>query len=141
MRWTGKALALVVTVGLAACGGGDRTGGAAGGQGGTITAGMRTDFQPINPITAGDQYTFELINYGLFTPLIQYDDKLGVIPHLAESWTLTDTAVTFVLRKDVKWHDGRPVTAEDVKFTFDKIGRASCRERRRNAGASARWIQ
>jgi peptide/nickel transport system substrate-binding protein len=119
MRWTGKALALIVVAGVTACGGGDRTGGASGGQGGTITAGMRTDFQPINPITAGDQYTVELINYGLFTPLIQYDDKLGVIPHLAESWTLTDTAVTFVLRKDVKWHDGRPVTAEDVKFTFD----------------------
>jgi peptide/nickel transport system substrate-binding protein len=119
MRWTGKALALIVLAAVTACGGGDRTGGASGGQGGTITAGMRTDFQPINPITAGDQYTVELINYGLFTPLIQYDDKLGVIPHLAESWTLTDTAVTFVLRKDVKWHDGRPVTAEDVKFTFD----------------------
>ncbi|HEU4453132.1 MAG TPA: ABC transporter substrate-binding protein, partial [Longimicrobium sp.] len=34
-------------------------------------------------------------------------------------WELTDSSVTFFLRKDVKWHDGRPVTAEDVKFTFD----------------------
>lgn len=100
----------------AACGGGD---GASVGRRGTVTVGMNNDFQPINPIAAGDQYTIELINYALFTPLIQYDEKLGIRPHLAESWALTDTAVTFRLRRDVRWHDGRPVTAEDVKFTFD----------------------
>src|SRR5688500_8320304 len=55
----------------------------------------------------------------LFTPLIQYDEKLQPIPWLAERWELTDTAVTFHLRRDVRWHDGQPVTAEDVKFTFD----------------------
>ncbi|MGQ0562003.1 MAG: ABC transporter substrate-binding protein [Gemmatimonadota bacterium] len=113
-----KTAALAVAIGLVACGG-DR-GGGGGDGGGTVTTGMRTDFQPINPITAGDQYTIELINYALFTPLIQYDDKLDVRPHLAESWTLADTAVTFKLRRDVKWHDGRPVSAQDVKFTFDR---------------------
>src|SRR5688572_19009593 len=114
-----RIVALFTLACLAACGGDSGGGSQSGGTGGMATVGMRADFQPINPITAGDQYTVELINYALFTPLIQYDEKLGVIPHLAESWTLSDTAVTFVLRKDVKWHDGRPVTAEDVKFTFD----------------------
>ena len=104
---------------LVACGGDGRERATAGGQGGTVTTGMRTDFQPINPITAGDQYTVELINYALYTPLIQYDEKLGVRPHLAERWDMTDTSVVFMLRRDVKWHDGRPVTADDVKFTFD----------------------
>lgn len=111
---------LVIGALTLACGGGDggkNAGG--GGDGGTVTVGMRTDFQPINPITAGDQYTIELINYGLFTPLVQYDENLKVTPYLAESWDMTDTAVTFHLRHDVKWHDGQPVTAEDVKFTFD----------------------
>ena len=120
MRWRGYTVAFSLAILLAACGGGDRGGSAtAGGSGGTITAGMRTDFQPINPITAGDQYTVELINYVLFTPLIQYDEKLGVTPYLAERWDMTDTSVTFMLRHDVKWHDGQAVTAEDVKFTFD----------------------
>ncbi len=106
--------AITVALLAAACGG---DGGAAGG--GTISVGMPSDFQPINSITAGDQYTIELINYALFTPLIQYDDKLGVRPYLAERWEMTPNDITFHLRRDVKWHDGQPVTAEDVKFTFD----------------------
>ena len=119
MRWSVKAAA-VVLIALSGCGGDSGNGGGgAGGEGGTITVGMRNDFQPINPITAGDQYTVELINYALFTPLLQYNEKLEPIPHLAERWEMTDTSVTFMLRRDVKWHDGRPVTAEDVKFTFD----------------------
>jgi hypothetical protein len=66
MRWSGKTVAAIL-VALAACGG-DRGGNgeAAGGKGGTVTVGMRNDFQPINPITAGDQYTIELINYALY---------------------------------------------------------------------------
>ena len=113
----GRAL-LACAVVLAGCGG---DGGSGGGRtdGGSVTVGMRADFQPINPVTAGDQYTIELINYALFTPLVQYDKDLGVRPYLAESWDLTENDVTFRLRRDVKWHDGRPVTAEDVKFTFD----------------------
>lgn len=108
-----RGLILGVAVLAAACGG------SSAGRSENVTVGMKTDFQPINPITAGDQYTVELINYGLFTPLIQYDDALRPTPYLAESWDMSDTAVTFHLRHDVKWHDGQPVTAEDVKFTFD----------------------
>lgn len=105
---------------VTACGGSDSgNAGGGGGEGGTVTVGMRADFQPINAVTAGDQYTVELINYALFTPLVQYDEKLGVRPYLAEKWTMTANDITFNLRRDVKWHDGKPVTAEDVKFTFD----------------------
>jgi peptide/nickel transport system substrate-binding protein len=113
-----RIVAFSALVCLAACGG-DRSDTQRGGTGGTVTVGMRADFQPINSITAGDQYTIELINYALFTPLIQYDEKLGVRPHLAEKWDMTANDITFTLRRDVKWHDGQPVTAEDVKFTFD----------------------
>ncbi|HEY0673832.1 MAG TPA: ABC transporter substrate-binding protein [Longimicrobiales bacterium] len=111
--------ALLVCVLWVACGGDNGGGSQGGGEGGTVTVGMRADFQPINSITAGDQYTIELINYALFTPLIQYDEKLGVRPYLAERWDMTANDITFTLRRDVKWHDGRPVTAQDVKFTFD----------------------
>src|SRR5271154_4834540 len=41
-------------------------------------------------------------------------------PELAESWNLTDTSVTFKLRKNAKFHDGTPVTAQDVKWSFDR---------------------
>lgn len=113
-----KAAALLLCAVPLACGGGDASGGA--GAGGTVVAGIRTDFSGFNPITNTSQYTDEVIKYALFTPLIQYDENLDVRPYLAESWEMEgDTAVTFHLRDDVKWTDGQPVTAEDVKFTFD----------------------
>ena len=46
-----------------------------------------------------------------------------VEPALAESWTLSQDGLTwiFLLRQDVKWHDGEPFTARDVEFTFNRI--------------------
>ena len=43
-------------------------------------------------------------------------------PELAESWTIAPDgmSVTFKLRKDAKFHDGTPVTAKDVKWSFDR---------------------
>jgi peptide/nickel transport system substrate-binding protein len=50
-------------------------------------------------------------------------DSLEVEPALAVSWSANPDATvwTFKLRQGVKWHDGQPFTAEDVKFTFDLI--------------------
>lgn len=109
----------LLTLAIAACGGGDGgTGSAAGG--GTVVAALRSDFSGFNSITNSAQYTTEVMNYALFTPLVQYDADLNVRPYLAESWEMhDDTAVTFRLRDDVRWHDGTPVTAADVEFTFD----------------------
>jgi peptide/nickel transport system substrate-binding protein len=47
-------------------------------------------------------------------------------PHLVEKWTASEDlkSWTFVLRKDVKWHDGQPFTSKDVKFTFDMVREA-----------------
>ena len=59
----------------------------------------------------------------VFTPLV-WQAPLGTFhPAIAESWTVTEdaTAYTFVLRQDVTFHDGTPVNAEAVKFTFDRI--------------------
>lgn len=116
MRMRMRVYAAVLLLFITACGGGER----GGASGETIVVGLRADLGGINPVTNSDQYTGEIINFALFTPLIQYDANLNVQPHLAESWELLgDTGVVFKLRRDVKWTDGRPVTAEDVKFTFD----------------------
>ncbi|HJV55946.1 MAG TPA: ABC transporter substrate-binding protein [Methylomirabilota bacterium] len=50
-------------------------------------------------------------------------------PSLAESWTQSKDGLTyeFVLRKNVKFHNGDPVTAEDVKFTFDRYKGAAAK--------------
>ncbi|HEX5871537.1 MAG TPA: ABC transporter substrate-binding protein, partial [Longimicrobium sp.] len=124
----GRLLATIFTVSFAACGGGGdaRGGGDAKGEkggtpveGGTVAIDMLADFQAFNPVTNTHLTTDDVVKHMLFTPLIQYDAKLQPVPWLAERWELTDSAVTFFLRRDVTWHDGKPVTAEDVKFTFD----------------------
>ncbi|HKZ04898.1 MAG TPA: ABC transporter substrate-binding protein [Methylomirabilota bacterium] len=49
-------------------------------------------------------------------------DYAALKPELAESWTVAPDgmSVTFKLRKDAKFHDGSPVTAHDVKWSFDR---------------------
>ena len=49
-------------------------------------------------------------------------DLTTVIPDLAERWEVSPdaTAYTFFLRKNVKWHDGKPFSARDVVFTFSR---------------------
>jgi peptide/nickel transport system substrate-binding protein len=63
-----------------------------------------------------------LMSYGTKTlpdGTASYDrDKLT--PELAEEWTVGETSATFKLRKDAKFHDGTPVTAKDVKWSFDR---------------------
>ena len=45
----------------------------------------------------------------------------GVVPHLAESWTVDGNAYTFKLRTDVKFQSGNALTAEDVVFSLDRM--------------------
>jgi peptide/nickel transport system substrate-binding protein len=49
-----------------------------------------------------------------------------VVPELAERWSWQDNHrnLVFFLRKNVKWHDGKPFTAKDVKYTFDVVREA-----------------
>ncbi len=57
----------------------------------------------------------------IYDTLISYDDDLGMIPWLAEAWTVSSNGmtVTFTIREGATWHDGTAVTPADVKFTFD----------------------
>lgn len=55
----------------------------------------------------------------VFDALLTRDEKLDYKPGVAESYTIDqDRIYTFKLRKDVKFHDGKPLTAEDVAFTY-----------------------
>ncbi len=56
----------------------------------------------------------------IYDSLLEKDDK-GLIPWLAEKWTIENNGKDYVfnLQKDVKWHDGNKLTADDVKFTFE----------------------
>jgi peptide/nickel transport system substrate-binding protein len=78
----------------------------------------------LNPILAQDSASSD-INSFVFNGLIKYNRNLdGFVGDLAESWKVengSEPVITFHLRKGVHWHDGKELTAEDVKFTYDKI--------------------
>jgi len=57
----------------------------------------------------------------IFEALVDQDARQRMVPGLAESWkTIDDTTWEFKLRKNVKFHDGTPFTADDVVFTFER---------------------
>ncbi|MBP8035858.1 MAG: ABC transporter substrate-binding protein, partial [Burkholderiaceae bacterium] len=58
----------------------------------------------------------------VFETLVKADASLKTYPGLAESWkAISDTEWEFKLRKNVKWHNGEPFTAEDVAATIKRI--------------------
>lgn len=87
-------------------------------SGGTLIYGS-ADYDTINPIM--NEHCE--IKHLLFDGLVKRDGEGDLVPALAESWRYDEDALTytFQLRSDVKWHDGEPFTAEDVKFTLEAI--------------------
>jgi len=58
----------------------------------------------------------------VFSGLVRFNYEVTAFePELAESWEFDGNKVIFHLRKDVKWHDGEPFTAEDVLFTYGRL--------------------
>src|SRR3954453_2967382 len=90
-------------------------------SGGTLTVGHIGDVDNYDPLTdALDQFQ----NYGrllIFSNLTAYDAKSALVGDLATAWKLDGTSWVFTLRDGVTWHDGSPFTADDVKYTFERI--------------------
>ncbi len=65
-------------------------------------------------------------NLVLFDPLKPQESAETVIPELAERWSWQDNYrnLVFFLRKNVRWHDGQPFSAKDLKYTFDVVREA-----------------
>ncbi len=114
---------------LAACGssgssGSSATTGAsssapAGAAGAVIKAGIETPAGAINPVTVDDQGGLDMLaQTGEY--LCLSDQTLSLKPVLATSWSSNSTADvwTFKIRQGVKFHDGTPLTADDVVYTY-----------------------
>jgi len=66
-----------------------------------------------------DSYT---VYRNIFDNLVTRDNDGRIVPQIATAWThRTPTEIEFTIRTDVKWHDGTPLTAEDVVFSVRRI--------------------
>lgn len=96
-------------------------------DGGTLT--IRTNVEPAHLmyLIEPDGWLSRIVNHNLNESLVRADPRdhpnYRIIPELAEGWDESADRLTstFQLRKGVRWHDGRPFTAADVKFTFDRL--------------------
>jgi len=142
---TAGALSLVLLLGLAGCGprsdapggeaasaSGEASGEAAGetpaaASGGTVVVPYPLDIQGVNElITTSTPIQTALLYFGLFSTLLEehpnYEDgPPAFTPKLAESYELSPDrlTLTFRLRPDAVWSDGVPITAEDVRWTWE----------------------
>ena len=58
----------------------------------------------------------------IFSGLVKFDSELKPVPDLAERWEISrdGKTYTFYLREDIKFHDGKKLTAEDIKYSFER---------------------
>ncbi|WP_417307832.1 ABC transporter substrate-binding protein [Devosia sp.] len=81
----------------------------------------------LDPANATNSTVNQLL-IGVYDALVQFKaGETSVSPRLATEWEVSDDGLsyTFTLRDDVTFHDGSPMTAEDVKFTLDRLQAAS----------------
>lgn len=87
----------------------------------TIRVGWAIEPDTMNPLTTYSTQAVEVLQL-VYDNLMQYNLQLKPVPGLATSWSYSPdgTSITYKLRP-AKWHDGRPFSSADAKFTFDLI--------------------
>lgn len=86
-----------------------------------LTLGIEGSPTTLDPRLATDAYG-QRLGQLLFNRLVRLDEQLRVVPDLAVSWETPDpTTYVFHLRPGVRFHDGTPLTAEDVRQTFETM--------------------
>jgi len=92
--------------------------------GGTLRGVFNSDPPSLDPAQATDTTSSAVIRQ-LFDTLVELDERLEPRAGLAERWTVSrdQRTYTFTLRPGVKFHNGRTLTAADVKFSFERAAR------------------
>lgn len=93
-----------------------------GEKGATIVIGVPEEPSKLNPLyppLSGENY---IVN-NLFLPLHEIGPDGDIVPVLASSWEYGENmkSITYYLKKNLKWSDGRPITADDIVFTFNAM--------------------
>ena len=90
-------------------------------RGATVLYASGADLQSINPLLTVHPLARQVQRYVLLTTLARYDSALVPRPYLAREWTWSPDrrTLTFRLASGVRWSDGVPTTARDVRWTLD----------------------
>ena len=91
-------------------------------RGGTLVVSSCKDPSTLNPALTTDMNCHYLF-HEVYEALIEIDDNFLPQPCLAESWEISQDGmtVTFHLKKNVRWHDGKPFTSKDVQFGIMEV--------------------
>ncbi len=92
-------------------------------EGDWLVSAFNTGLKTITPLVSADAYAAEIQSYILESLLIRNPDTLEWEGLIARDWQVSDDGltITFQLRDDVTFSDGKPLTADDIVFTFDFI--------------------
>src|SRR6202042_2642185 len=106
----------------------------------TLRYANQGDLKSLDPYTLKETTTIAHHAH-VYEGLVTRDKDLKIVPALAESWeTLDPTHWRFHLRKNVKFHNGDPFTANDVLFSADRI-RAKGSNFLSNVAADAKFVK
>ena len=92
-------------------------------QGGVYTEGLVGSLGRLNPLLDWNNTADRSVNRLLFTGLVRFDEQGLPKADLAEAWGVAQdgTVYNFSIRQNAVWHDGTPVTSDDVLFTIDRM--------------------
>ncbi len=84
-----------------------------------IVIGSIGDASTLLPVLASDASSADIAGY-IYNGLVKYDKDINLVGDLADRWQISEDKLTirFFLRKNVKWQDGTPFTADDVEYTY-----------------------
>lgn len=87
----------------------------------TLVVAVEADPAHFNPAITTGSHVHSVAD-SLFNGLVGLDQNLDPVPDLAMSWEVSDDGRTYTFHlADATWHDGEPVTSEDVKFSFENV--------------------
>ena len=90
--------------------------------GGTLRVGLSADPAELDPHKTNLTAAWHVIEH-VYNGLVTTNPALEVVPSLAESWDVSEDGLTYTfhIRQGVLFHNGRELTAEDVKYSYDRI--------------------
>jgi len=85
----------------------------------TLVIAQATDAETMDPAQISSRQAANIM-YHIFATLYEIDDFGAVVPYLAKDYRLSEdgTEITFTLNEGLTCHDGEPLTAEDVVYSF-----------------------